>query len=96
MPQLTILATIRARAGHEGAVRDGLRGLLAPTRAEDGCVRYDLHRDLEDPTCFVFYETWESEAHLARHLESAHILANRARVGDLIEGIAMQRLERVE
>lgn len=96
MAHLTIIATIRARAGHEDEVLDGLRGLIAPTRSEDGCARYDLHRDLEDPTRFVFYETWESQEHLARHLESAHIVANRERVGSSIEDIALQRLEQVE
>lgn len=96
MPQLTIIATIQASAGHEATVLEGLRGLVAPTRAEEGCVRYDLHRDLENPTQFVFREIWESEEHLARHLESAHITAHRERVGSLIEGITLQRLERVE
>jgi quinol monooxygenase YgiN len=96
MPKLTIVATIRARPGHEEAVLEGLRGLVAPTRAEEGCAHYDLHRDLEDPRRFVFHETWESEAHLARHLQSPHIVAHRARVGSLIEEIALQRLERVE
>ena len=96
MAQLTIIATIHARSGHEKEVFAGLRSLIGPTRAEDGCVRYDLHCDLEDPTRFVFYETWESEAHLARHLESEHVTANRERTGPWIEELVLQRLERVE
>lgn len=96
MAQLTILATIRARSGHEDAVLDGLHGLVAPTRAENGCVRYDLHRDLEDPTRFVFHETRASEEHLARHLASAHIVAHRERVGTLIESLSLQRLQRLQ
>ena len=95
MANLTIIATIQARAGHEDEVFAGLRGLIDPTRAEDGCARYDLHRDLEDPTRFVFYETWESDAHLARHLESKHVTANRERVGPFIEQLVLQRLEQV-
>jgi len=95
MAQLTIIAAIKARAGHEDEVFAGLSGLIAPTRAEDGCARYDLHRDLEDPTRFVFYETWKSEAHLVRHLESEHVTSNRERLGPFIEQLVLQRLERV-
>ena len=92
---LTVVATIRARSGSEVPVREGLEGLLAPTRAEEGCVTYDLHVDLEDPCRFVFYETWQSEAHLEAHLASAHITANRERIGAMLEGVELLRLRRV-
>jgi len=92
---LTVVATIQARPGSEASVREGLEGLLAPTRAEAGCHTYDLHVDLEDPCRFVFHETWESEAHLEAHLASAHITANRERIGDLLERIEILRLRKL-
>ena len=95
MSQVTVIATIRALEGHEEAVLDSLKQLLAPTRAEEGCLNYDLHRDLEDPGCFCFHENWESQAHLDRHLKTDHIAANRARIQDKIESLVVQRLERV-
>lgn len=95
MSKLTVIATIQARPGHEAAVREGLLGLVAPTRSEEGCLNYDLHQDLEDPTRFVFHETWESAFHLERHLESEHIVANRERIGSSIEALTVRRLERI-
>ncbi len=92
---LTVIATIRARPGSEAPVREGLEGLLAPTRAEEGCLSYDLHVDPKDPGLFVFYETWESEPHLDAHLESAHITANRERIGSLLDSLEILRLQRV-
>lgn len=88
---LIVIATIRAKAGAQDQVRDALQGLLAPTRAEAGCLVYDLHQDTEDPTVFVFHEAWESAAHLDAHLASAHIAANRDRIGDVLEGLEIRR-----
>jgi len=92
---LTVVATIVARPGSEATVRAGLEGLLAPTRAEAGCVTYDLHVDLEDPCRFVFHELWESEEHLDAHLASDHIAANREAIGDLLDSLEVRRLRRV-
>jgi quinol monooxygenase YgiN len=44
----------------------------------------------------VFHETWESAVHLEKHLESAHIVANRERIGSSIESLTVHRLERIE
>jgi quinol monooxygenase YgiN len=70
---LTVIAHIRAKAGQESRVRQILQGLLAPTRAEVGCINYDLHQSQSDPAVFVFYENWESEGHPEAHARSAHM-----------------------
>jgi quinol monooxygenase YgiN len=74
---LTVIAHIRAKAGQESRVRQILQGLLAPTRAEVGCINYDLHQSQTDPALFVFYENWESEGRLEAHARSAHIQSFR-------------------
>lgn len=56
---LTILAQITAAAGKEDLVRTELEKLVNTTRAEKGCLQYDLHADNETPGLFVFYATWE-------------------------------------
>jgi quinol monooxygenase YgiN len=73
---LTVIAHVRAKPGQESRVRQLLEGLLAPTRAEAGCINYDLHQSQTDPALFVFYENWESEAHLDAHARS-HIQSFR-------------------
>ena len=40
---LTILAQITAVEGKEAFVRAELEKLIIITRAEDGCIQYDLH-----------------------------------------------------
>lgn len=49
------------------------RAYVGPSRAEPGCIEYHMLRDLEDPTLFIFYEIWESRAHLDVHSALPHM-----------------------
>jgi quinol monooxygenase YgiN len=80
---LTVFAEIVAKPGKEEEVRRHVVGFVEPTRKEEGCVQYDLHFANDEPGRFLFYETWESEAHLQKHSESPHIQAFRAVAGDI-------------
>jgi quinol monooxygenase YgiN len=71
--QVTVIATIVAKPGQEARVEQELRALLAPTRAEKGCLNYDMHRSTTDPARFMFHENWTSEAHLDAHLQTPHL-----------------------
>jgi quinol monooxygenase YgiN len=72
MSTVTVVAKVVAKRESVESVRGELLKLIAPTRGEEGCIEYRLHQDNEDPAVFIFCENWESEACLARHLESAH------------------------
>ncbi|MNE00022.1 putative monooxygenase [compost metagenome] len=49
------------------------RGYVEPSRAEPGCIEYHMLRDRQDPSLFVFYEIWESKAHLDVHSALPHM-----------------------
>lgn len=83
---LTVVARIRAKAGKEEEVREALLTFIEPTRAEAGCVNYDLHRSLEDPALFLFHENWVSQEALHQHLQMPHIQAVVARAEELLDG----------
>ena len=68
---LIILAQITAAPGKEDFLGSELEKLVAPTRAEEGCVQYDLHRDNGNPGFFVFYEIWENRDLWQASYESA-------------------------
>jgi quinol monooxygenase YgiN len=63
-------------------VRQALTGMIDPTRAEEGCVTYELLQNVADPTDFTFVEEWASQSDLDRHAESEHIRTGRERVKD--------------
>ena len=76
MPALTIVAHVHAEPDHIGDVKAALQNLVAPTRAEKGCLQYDLHQDNADPGHFMFFENWSSRDTWQDHMNSAHIKAN--------------------
>lgn len=81
---LTVIAKIRARRGCEDEVKSELLGLVTPTRAEEGCLNYDLHISQADPAVFVFYENWTSRDALQKHAESTHMQAWKKKQPDLL------------
>lgn len=70
---ITVVARIKAKPGEEERVKRELQKLLAPTRTEKGCINFDMHQAVNDRSLFLFYENWESEEDLAKHLESPDI-----------------------
>jgi quinol monooxygenase YgiN len=91
---LCVVAEFRAKPGKEEELRRALRGLVEPTRKEDGCVQYDLHVHTKDPGRFVFYEKWASEEDLARHAASAHLKKLTAVADELLNAPARVELYR--
>ena len=48
MAKVTVVAKVTAKAEAVEAVRGELLKMVAPTRAEDGCLEYRLHQDNAD------------------------------------------------
>jgi len=82
--KVTVIAYHRAKPGKEGALRDALLAVCEPTRAEKGCINYDIHVSPDDPGLLVFHENWESKADLDAHLASPHIDDFRAIAPELL------------
>jgi autoinducer 2-degrading protein len=60
------------KANHEGSL------------AEPGNRRFDVLRDPSDPAKFVLYEAYVSAGEAAKHKETAHYLAWREAVEDMM------------
>lgn len=60
-------------------------GLVKPTRAEPGCISYELLHSVDNPAEFVFIEEWSDARAADRHMASTHIQRALERVGDLLE-----------
>jgi quinol monooxygenase YgiN len=82
---LPVVAIFTAKPGAEQPLEALLRGVVETTLREDGCIRYQLNRDLKNPRRFVFTEEWESQAHLDRHLAAPHLQALAAQLPAHIE-----------
>ncbi len=83
---VTVHVTLTAKPGCEEQVHQEVVSLLAPTRAEPGCIVYDVHRATDNRARFMFYEIWTSEAHLKKHLEMPYLKRWVAMAPDLLTG----------
>lgn len=75
MSRLTIVADIKANPDQIDLVKAELLKLIEITRAEAGCINYDLHQDNENPAHFLFYENWESRELWQTHMNAPHLAA---------------------
>jgi quinol monooxygenase YgiN len=73
IPALPVVAVIVAKPGSEDTVRSAMKGLVDPTRAEEGCLSYDLYESAASPGTFVTIESWRGTADLDQHMASEHI-----------------------
>lgn len=85
---VTVIATIKVKPGFDERARQLLQSIVPPTLDEPGCLAYELHQSVTDPTEFLFHERWASDEALAAHSTSTapHRLALRQHLGDLIDG----------
>ena len=81
---VTLVVILRAKPGQELLLEAELRALIPPTRREDGCITYDLHRAIEPPDGFLLHEVWATRDYHRSHLKTAHFLRWDARKDALL------------
>ncbi len=66
---MTVVLAVRwvAREGESDTVEEILRRMAPLSRAEPGCVQYEVHRQADDPNTFVLFERYVDEAALEAH-----------------------------
>lgn len=69
---IVLNVVIEAAAGREEKLAAMLSKLIGPTRAEAGCLGYELNTSLEKPGTFLFYEKFAGQAALDEHINSPH------------------------
>jgi quinol monooxygenase YgiN len=72
MKDLIVVATITAKEGNEVLVREALERVVPPSRAEAGCLRYDLNIDLGNHASYVMLEAWSDQDALTAHEATPH------------------------
>lgn len=92
--QITVIARIKAKPENVEKVIDLMDNLVRLTRQEEGCLNYDFHSDLEDPTLFYMHENWANAEALAKHFEQSYMKETFAAAPELMaEPIEIRRLK---
>jgi quinol monooxygenase YgiN len=83
---VTLVVILRAKQGQEFLLEAELSALIAPTRREEGCLTYDLHRALDTPGAFLLHEIWATREHHRLHTKTPHFVRWDARKDTLLAG----------
>ncbi len=78
-----VVARLISKPDRIEETRAELTALIEPTRAEDGCISYQLTQNNADSADFTFIEEWRSDAALDAHLQSDHIRRLESKGDDL-------------
>ncbi len=68
------------------AAKQAFVALQTATRLETGCIRYVFASDLSEPARFHIFEEWESEAAMAKHMQTAHFAAFAQQLPTVLAG----------
>lgn len=95
---VVLVVTFTARPDSIDELRERLLGVVGPTRAEDGCLRYDLHEHPDDPLRLSFVEEWSSPDAHAAHDGTAWVAELREHLPRLVgpDGVQRTDLRRLE
>ncbi len=69
---ITKSVTFIAKEGCEEKMKELLSAMVKPSKAEDGCIFYEIFQYKNNPRKFMAVETWADETALDGHKNSAH------------------------
>ncbi|QIA63826.1 antibiotic biosynthesis monooxygenase [Vibrio astriarenae] len=95
MSKLTIVANIIAKQDKVELVKAELLKLIDVTRAEEGCINYDLHQDNENPAHFMFYENWTSRELWQQHMGNQHLAEYMAATEGAVEEFILNEMTHI-
>lgn len=83
--ELKIIATIKIKPEFVEKILPIFQAVVTGSQEEEGCIAYNLCRDVSDPTKFIMVEEWKSQAAIDFHNNSEHFNAFKAAATDMID-----------
>jgi len=96
MSRLTIVANIKAKVDKIDLVKSELLKLINTTRAEEGCVNYNLHQDNDNPAHFLFYENWQSRELWQTHMNNTHLHEYMSATKGAVEEFTLNEMTEID
>jgi quinol monooxygenase YgiN len=95
MEPIIITAILKPKEGFEEQLLVELKKVQAASKEEVGCIKYSLHRAMEENT-FVLYEAWEDNEAIKRHVNSSHYQDYRKNIADIVSTREVYKMKEVE
>lgn len=71
--EVVCVAQFITKKGKEDALLELLHSLIAPTRKEEGYIRYELNQAIENPRAITFVEKWRSQEDFDLHCNTPYV-----------------------
>ncbi|AUD63851.1 hypothetical protein BK010_09710 [Tenericutes bacterium MO-XQ] len=91
--KLPMIVKFKVKEEKINFIKQALIDILEPTRNEEGCLLYELHQDINDPSIFMFYEVWQTVDHWRAHDKQSHIEAFRKIIDGALDSIEVNQLK---
>lgn len=75
MTPVIVIARVKTRPEQRDSWIAAARLCIEASRAEPGCLSYDMHESVSEPCRFVFVEQWRDRAALDAHMTMPHLKA---------------------
>ena len=79
-----IIALLSVRKEETEKLEALLKPLLEASRRDAGCLGYDCRADVLNPGTWLFFEKWQDNASLEKHMAAAHFKAFEQGVAPLL------------
>jgi len=83
--QVKSIAVLNAKEGKSDELRALLDGMVSPSRAEPGNLKYELWQDRTDSNRFILDEVYADEDAVEAHRASVHYQDYRAKANSLAD-----------
>lgn len=70
---LTLFATMTVKPAHMDEACDALDAIVAPTRAEDGCLTFEARRATDGSNRMMIFEEWTGRDALDQHMAMPYV-----------------------
>jgi quinol monooxygenase YgiN len=94
--KLTIVARILVKEDKREFVKNELLKLIDITRAEEGCINYDLHQDNENENLFLFYESWANRDLWQKHMNNTHLVEYMKAIEVAVEEVVLNEMTQID
>lgn len=70
---LYLTARLKVKSGKVEELKKAALAIVSDSRAEAGCISYNVHQAIDDETVFIWRECWRSKADLDEHFEKDYV-----------------------
>jgi quinol monooxygenase YgiN len=81
----SLIVTLKVKRDRVEALAAAAKKAQGPSRAEPGCVRYEVQQNLEEPGEFVVLESWRNLKALQDHFATPHFAEFIKEIGSAVE-----------